>query len=107
MFHDCQKFCNHQPDIFYNGFRAKDSQPLSYGLSLRHIFLYVTQVCSQQKLSVRIFRGYFMIIHPFFGAMMRYRIVQNAAEAYYRYKMKRPCFIMEQNHRWTLVTIER
>ncbi len=38
---------------------------------------------------------------------MRYRIVQNAAEAYYRYKMKRPCFIMEQNHRWTLVTIER
>lgn len=38
---------------------------------------------------------------------MRYRIVQNAAEAYYRYKMKRPCFIMKQNSRWTLVTIER
>ncbi|EFE14533.1 hypothetical protein CLOM621_05364 [Clostridium sp. M62/1] len=62
---------------------------------------------SLQKLPAKFFRGDFMIIHPVFGAIMRYRIVQNAAEAYYRYKMKRPCFIMEQNSRWTLVTIER
>lgn len=48
-----------------------------------------------------------MIIHPIFSPIMKYRFVQSAANAYYRYKIRRPCFIMEQNDRWTLVTIDR
>ena len=48
-----------------------------------------------------------MTIYPICTTMMKYRIIQTLAEAYYRYRVKKPCFIMRQNNRWTLVTIDR
>lgn len=48
-----------------------------------------------------------MTIYPFCSNMMRYRIFQTIAERYYRYRVKKPCFIMMQNDRWTLVTMDR
>ena len=47
-----------------------------------------------------------MTIHPICTSLMRYRHNQFLAEAYYRRKVGRPCFIMRQNERWTLVTLE-
>ena len=48
-----------------------------------------------------------MTIYPICTTMMKYRIFQTLAEAYYRYRVKKPCFIMQQNDRWTLVTMDR
>ena len=49
----------------------------------------------------------YMTIYPICATMMKYRIFQTLAEAYYRYRVKKPCFIMQQNDRWTLVTMDR
>ena len=46
-----------------------------------------------------------MTIYPICTTIMKYRIIQTLAEAYYRYRVKKPCFIMRQNNRWTLVTM--
>ena len=47
-----------------------------------------------------------MNIHPFSTTLMKYKQIQSLAEFYYRRKVGRPCFIMRQNERWTLVTLE-
>ena len=45
-----------------------------------------------------------MNIHPFCTSLMKYKQFQS--EFYYRRKVGRPCFIMRQNERWTIVTLE-
>ena len=47
-----------------------------------------------------------MTIDPFCPKMMKYRLFQSIAEKYYRHRVKKPCFIMMQNNRWTLVTMD-
>ena len=47
-----------------------------------------------------------MTIDPVCTSLMRYRIFVRFVERYYRRKMRRPCFLMEQNSRWTVVTLE-
>lgn len=46
-----------------------------------------------------------MIINPKCTSLLKYRSCQKVLEAYYRRKMACPCFLMEQNHRWTVVTL--
>ncbi len=48
-----------------------------------------------------------MTINPFCTSLMKYSIFQTLAERYYRFRIKKYCFIMCQNDRWTLVTMER
>ncbi len=50
--------------------------------------------------------GKTMKIYPVCTSLMRYRLFVNCMERYYRYKMKRPCFLIMQNSRWTVVTLE-
>ena len=47
-----------------------------------------------------------MTIYPVCTSLMRYRLFVNCMESYYRYKMKRPCFLIMQNSRWTVVTLD-
>lgn len=47
-----------------------------------------------------------MTIYPFCTSLMKYPQVQFLAETYYRRKFRRPCFIMRQNERWTVVTMD-
>lgn len=48
-----------------------------------------------------------MTIYPPCVRFMKYGIVQNMIEKYYRFRIRCPCFIMMQNERWTLVTMDR
>ena len=48
-----------------------------------------------------------MTIYPLCISLMKYRAVQAIVERYYRFRIKKYCFIMCQNGRWTLVTMER
>lgn len=48
-----------------------------------------------------------MTIYPICATMMKYRLIQTLAETYYRYRVKKPCFVILQNDRWTLVTMDR
>lgn len=53
-----------------------------------------------------IWEGKTMTIYPVCTSLMRYRLFVNCMERYYRYKMKQPCFLIMQNSRWTVVTLE-
>lgn len=48
-----------------------------------------------------------MPVCPVCTSLMKYEIFQQLMEKYYRYKIKKPCFLMFQNSRWTLVTMDR
>lgn len=48
-----------------------------------------------------------MTIYPWCTGLMKYRAAQAIIERYYRFRIKKYCFIMRQNDRWTLVTMER
>lgn len=47
-----------------------------------------------------------MNIDPICTSLMKYTMFQTIVERYYRYRIKKPCFIMRQNDRWTLVTMD-
>ena len=47
-----------------------------------------------------------MTIYPFCANLIKYEMIQSIIARYYRYKMGKPCFIMWQNNRWTVVTID-
>lgn len=46
------------------------------------------------------------IEHPF-ASLLRYSLIERAAGWYFCRKLKSPCFIMKQNHVWTVVTFNR
>lgn len=48
-----------------------------------------------------------MTIYPICTSMMKYQVFQRAVEVYYRKKIKKDCFVIMQNNRWTLVTLMR
>lgn len=47
-----------------------------------------------------------MPIYPPCISLMKYGVFQNMIERYYRFRIKKPCFVMRQNDRWTLVTLD-
>lgn len=47
-----------------------------------------------------------MTIYPFCVTLIKYEIVQSIMAKYYRHKIGKPCFIMRQNNRWTVVTMD-
>ena len=48
-----------------------------------------------------------MTIYPICTTMMKYRIIQTLAGSLLQIPSEKPCFIMRQNNRWTLVTMDR
>ncbi|MBS6646946.1 MAG: hypothetical protein KH366_25560 [Clostridiaceae bacterium] len=45
-----------------------------------------------------------MTIYPVCTNLLKYRFYQKITEYYYRRKTNCPCFLMQQNNRWTIVT---
>lgn len=47
-----------------------------------------------------------MVINPICPWLLRCGGFRTAVERYYRFRLKKACFMMEQNGRWTIVTLE-
>lgn len=45
-----------------------------------------------------------MKIYTPFDPLLKYSICQKLLEWYYHRKIQRPCFLIKQNDRWTIVT---
>lgn len=48
-----------------------------------------------------------MTIYPLNVGFMKFEVIQFIVERYYRHKLKKTCFIMKQNERWTIVFVNR
>lgn len=46
-----------------------------------------------------------MTIYPLCTSLMKFNTYRNIVEKYYAYKVKRPCFLLHQNDKWTIVMI--
>ena len=47
-----------------------------------------------------------MTIYPPCRSLMKFGVFKNLIETYYRFRIRRPCYVKWQNERWTLVTLD-